>query len=69
MAEEHWQLSCSAWLQGITELPSEEDMWTQVARQHKFNRRSFTQVKRHALMVTAPAFHPLSRHAPCLISI
>ena len=38
-------------LQGITELPSEEDMWAQVARQHEFNRRSFTQVERHALMV------------------
>ncbi|CAL5223737.1 g6297 [Coccomyxa viridis] len=38
-------------IQGVTELPSEEDMWAQIARQHMFNRRSFTQVKRHALMV------------------
>ena len=52
-------------LQGITELPAEEAMWAQVARQHMFNRRSFTQVKRHALMVnSAEMIHraPSSMH-------
>lgn len=40
-------------MQGITELPSEEEMRAQIAKEHEFNRRSFTQVKRHALMVSA----------------
>ena len=40
-------------MQGITELPSEEEMQAQIAKEHEFNRRSFTQVKRHALMVSA----------------
>jgi len=29
-------------------------MWAQIAKQHEFNRRSFTDVKRHALMVYSP---------------
>ena len=69
--KEQWQLSRDACtLQGVTELPSEEDMWAQVAKQHKFNRRSFTQVKRHALMVIACCSSSLAlTHALCVIRI
>ena len=43
----------SEFVQGITELPGEAEMAAKIAEQHEFNRRNFTQVKRHALMVSS----------------
>ncbi len=47
-------------MQGVAELPPEDKMEAKVAQQHEFNRRNFTQVKRHALMVILlPECHAL----------
>ena len=40
-------------LQGVSELPPPEKIEKTVAKQHDFNRKNFTQVERHALMVRA----------------
>ena len=45
--------------QGVTELPSKEAMQALVHKQHEFNKREFTQVKRHALMVRPLAVAPV----------
>ena len=42
-------------LQGVSELPPPEKMEKTIAKQHAFNRKNFTQVERHALMVRATA--------------
>ena len=39
------------WMQGAIELPSEEEMRNQIAKQHELNRRSFAQIERLALLV------------------
>ncbi len=49
--------------QGVAELPSEEQMEAAISAQHKFNRKQFTQVKRHALMVSASAAWHAVHHA------
>ena len=38
-------------MQGAIELPSEEEMRNQIAKQHELNRRSFAQIERLALLV------------------
>ena len=42
-------------LQGVSQLPPPEKMEKTIAKQHDFNRKNFTQVERHALMVRATA--------------
>ena len=42
-------------LQGVSQLPPPEKMEETIAKQHEFNRKNFTQVERHALMVCATA--------------
>ena len=42
-------------LQGISELPPPEKIEKTIAKQHEFNRKNFTQVERHALMVRVHA--------------
>lgn len=38
-------------IQGVSQLPPPEKMEKTIAKQHDFNRKNFTQVERHALMV------------------
>ncbi|EIE27617.1 flavin-containing monooxygenase [Coccomyxa subellipsoidea C-169] len=52
-------------VQGITELPGEAEMAAKIAEQHEFNRRNFTQVKRHALMVEFHRYLLQLRMARC----
>ena len=50
-------------LQGVSELPPLEKMGKTIAKQHDFNRKNFTQVERHALMVRATALR-VAQQAP-----
>ncbi|BDA48576.1 Dimethylaniline monooxygenase [N-oxide-forming] 5 [Coccomyxa sp. Obi] len=52
-------------IQGIAELPAEDKMEAKIAQQHEFNRRNFTQVKRHALMVEFHRYLLQLRMARC----
>ena len=49
-------------LQGVSELPPPEKIEKTIAKQHDFNRRNFTQVERHALMVRVTALR-FAKHA------